>query len=52
MTAGLWNWGHGDLRDRTLAAIAKEKGLTLIHTDKALKNFTGFPQRWFRNVAE
>ena len=34
MTAGLWDWDHGDLVDRTLAAIAKEKGLTLIHTDK------------------
>jgi hypothetical protein len=38
--------------DRTLAAIAKEKGLTLIHTDKVLKSMTGFPQKWFRNVAE
>ena len=52
MTAGLWDWDHGDLVDRTLAAIAKEKSLTLIHTDKVLKNFTGFPQKWFRNVAE
>ena len=52
MTAGLWDWAHGDLVDRTLAAIAKEKGLTLIHTDKVLKSMTGFPQKWFRNVAE
>ena len=52
MTAGLWDWPHGDLVDRTLAAIAKEKGLTLIHTDKVLKSMTGFPQKWFRNVAE
>ena len=52
MTAGLWDWDHGDLVDRTLAAIAKDKGLTLIHTDKVLKNFTGFPQKWCRIVAE
>lgn len=52
MTAGLWDWSHSDLVDRTLAAIAKERELTLIHTDKVLKNFSGFPQKWFRNVAE
>jgi hypothetical protein len=27
---GLWDWNHGDLVDRTLVAIAKEKNLTLI----------------------
>ena len=52
MSAGLWDWDHGDLVDRTLAAMAKERDLMLIHTDKVLKNFTGFPQKWFRNVAE
>jgi len=52
ITAGMWDWDHGDLVDRTLAAIAKEQGLTLIHTDKVLKNFKGFSQKWFRNVAE
>ena len=52
MAAGLWDWSHGDLVDRTLAAIAKDRDLTLIHTDKVLKNLTGFPQKWFRNVAE
>jgi PIN domain nuclease of toxin-antitoxin system len=50
--AGLWDWSHGDLVDRTLAAIAKDKELTLIHTDKVLKDFPGFPQKWFKNVAE
>jgi len=52
LTAGLWDWDHGDLVDRTLAAIAKEKNLVLVHTDKVLKDLTGFPQKWFRNVAE
>ena len=52
MTAGLWDWNHGDLVDRIFAAIAKEKGLTLIRTDKVLKNLTGFPQKCFRNVEE
>ena len=45
MAAGMWDWSHGDLVDRTLAAIAKERALTLIHTDKVLKNLAGFPQK-------
>ena len=45
MAAGMWDWSHGDLVDRTLAAIAKERALTLIHTDKVFKNLAGFPQK-------
>ena len=45
--AGNWNWQHGDPVDRCMAAIAVEEGLTLIHTDKILKDLTGFPQRYF-----
>lgn len=48
--AGLWNWKHGDLIDRLLAATSAETGLTLIHTDRVLKNLDGFPHRYFRNV--
>lgn len=51
LRAGLWGWDHGDLVDRSLAAIAAETGLTLIHTDKVLRQFKGFPQKWFRNVS-
>lgn len=48
--AGLWNWSHGDLVDRLLAAIAAETGLPLIHTDRVLKRLAGFPQRYFPNT--
>lgn len=51
LKAGLWPWAHGDLVDRSLAALAAESGITLIHTDKVLRNLKGFPQRWFKNVA-
>ena len=50
--AGQWNWEHGDLVDRVLEAIAKEQDLLLVHTDTILKKFTGFPQKYFPNVAE
>ena len=50
LEAGLWDWTHVDLIDRTLAAIAAEQGLTLIHTDVRLKDLEGFPQRYFPNV--
>lgn len=49
--AGLWSWDHGDLVDRTLAAIAKETDLLLVHTDSVLKGLGGFPQRYFPNVS-
>jgi PIN domain nuclease of toxin-antitoxin system len=46
----LWDWSHGDLVDRTLAAIAAETGLVLVHTDTVLKGLPGFPQRYFPAV--
>jgi PIN domain nuclease of toxin-antitoxin system len=48
--AGAWDWDHGDLVDRLLAATAKATGLTLVHTDTRLKNFTGFPHKYFANA--
>ena len=48
--AGLWPWKHGDLVDRALAAISAEGGITLVHTDKVLRDLPGFPQKWFKNV--
>jgi len=51
LRAGLWPWAHGELVDRSLAAIAAESGITLVHTDKVLRDLEGFPQRWFKNVA-
>jgi PIN domain nuclease of toxin-antitoxin system len=49
--AGLWNWNHGDLVDRLLAAVASETGLPLIHTDRVLKTLRDFPQRYFPSTA-
>lgn len=51
LQAGLWPWEHGDLVDRSLAAIAADTGITLVHTDKVLRALEGFPQKWFKNVA-
>jgi len=45
--AGEWKWRHGDPIDRCLAAVALTEGLTLIHTDKVLKELLGFPQLYF-----
>jgi len=45
--AGEWKWRHGDPIDRMLAAVALTEGLTLIHTDKVLKELSGFPQIYF-----
>ena len=50
LQAGLWDWAHGDLVDRTLAAIAVETNLTLTHTDSLLRRFSGFPQKYFANA--
>jgi PIN domain nuclease of toxin-antitoxin system len=50
LQAGLWPWAHGDLVDRSLAAIAAQSGITLVHTDKVLRDCEGFPQKWFKNV--
>ena len=49
--AGLWDWAHGDLVDRLLAALAAETGLVLVHTDSVLHRLEGFPQRYFPNLA-
>ena len=49
--AGLWPCAHGDLVDRALAAIAAESDITLVHTDKVLRDLQGFPQKWFKNIA-
>ncbi len=51
LKAGLWEWDHGDLVDRTLAAVALETGLSLVHTDTKLKDLAGFPQRYFPSTA-
>ena len=50
LQAGLWPWAHGDLVDRSLAAISSENEITLVHTDKVLRDLPGFPQKWFKNV--
>lgn len=50
LQAGFWPWAHGDLVDRSLAAIAAQCGITLVHTDKILRDCKGFPQQWFKNV--
>src|SRR5262245_20758244 len=47
LRAGRWDWDHGDLVDRLLAAIAAERGLLLVHTDTVLRNLDGFPQKYF-----
>jgi len=49
MQAGTWDWPHGDLIDRLLAAMAKESDIPLVHTDKVLKQMKGFPQMYFPN---
>lgn len=50
LQAGLWPWAHGDLVDRSLTAISSENEITLVHTDKVLRDLPGFPQKWFKNV--
>jgi PIN domain nuclease of toxin-antitoxin system len=51
LQAGLWPWAHRDLVDRALAAIAAQNRITLVHTDKVLRDCEGFPQKWFKNTA-
>ncbi|NJL18977.1 MAG: type II toxin-antitoxin system VapC family toxin [Bdellovibrionaceae bacterium] len=48
--AGLWDWEHGDLVDRILAALARESDMPLVHTDRVLKEFSGFPQRYYKGL--
>jgi len=49
--AGSWEWSHGDPHDRLLAAVALTQQLTLVHTDRTLKELSGFPQKYFRGLA-
>jgi PIN domain nuclease of toxin-antitoxin system len=48
--AAEWTWAHGDPVDRILAAVAATQNLTLVHTDRVLKDFAGFPQRYFKSM--
>jgi PIN domain nuclease of toxin-antitoxin system len=50
LQAGLWDWDHGDLMDRSLAAIAADTAIPLVHTDRVLRKLGGFPQKWFQNT--
>lgn len=45
----LWTWRHKDPADRLLAATAMIDQVELWHTDTRLKEFAGFPQRYFVN---
>lgn len=47
----LWPWPHKDPADRILAATASIENVELWHTDRILKNLTGFPQRYFTNIS-
>lgn len=49
--AVLWHWEHKDPADRVIAATALLQKTTLWHTDTVLKKLTGFPQRYFANLA-
>lgn len=49
LQAGLWDWDHGDLVDRSLAAIAADTSIPLVHTDRVLRKLGDFPQKWFQN---
>ena len=46
----LWPWTHKDPADRLLAATAQCEGVELWHTDTVIKDMTGFPHRYFKNV--
>ena len=47
----LWPWEHKDPADRIIAATAMIEEVQFWHTDTVLKNLTGFPHRYFKNVA-
>ena len=47
----LWPWEHKDPADRLIAATALVDDVQLWHTDTVLKEFTGFPGKYFKNVA-
>jgi PIN domain nuclease of toxin-antitoxin system len=46
----LWNWEHKDPADRIIAATAMIEDVELWHTDTVIKQHTGFPHRYFKNV--
>ena len=48
----LWPWSHKDPADRLLAATAQCEDVELWHTDTVIKKLTGFPHRYFGNIAE
>lgn len=48
----LFPWEHKDLADRLIAATASIEGVELWHTDTILKDLTGFPHRYFKNVSD
>jgi PIN domain nuclease of toxin-antitoxin system len=48
----LFPWEHKDPADRLIAATASCEGIELWHTDTILKDLTGFPHRYFKNVLE
>jgi PIN domain nuclease of toxin-antitoxin system len=48
----LWPWSHKDPADRLLAATAQCEEVELWHTDTVIKKMTGFPHRYFGNVAK
>ena len=45
--AAAFPWIHGDPGDRLITATAKMHGLILVHTDKVLRDLTGFGQEYF-----
>ena len=47
----LWPWGHRDPADRIIAATAAVEKIELWHTDVVLKKLSGYPQRYFKNIA-
>jgi PIN domain nuclease of toxin-antitoxin system len=46
----VWPWQHRDPADRMIAATAAIESAELWHTDTILKNLTGFPAHYFKNV--
>ncbi len=47
----LWPWEHKDPADRLITATAQAEQVELWHTDTVLERFTGFPQKYFKNIA-
>ena len=49
--AVLWPWEHRDPADRIISATAALEKIEVWHTDTVLKKQTGFPHRYFKNLA-